>query len=275
MKLYVIGKPIKHSLSPIIHNFWINKYQIDAIYKKKEIEEDQLFKVIEEIKTKKILGINITLPYKKKMFRLIDEVSKNAFESGAVNTLFLKNGKVYGENTDGKGFIRAIKLDLEFSFKKKNIYVIGAGGASLGIISELINHDVNKIYITNRTPEKAIDIINKFKKRHSKIFFTEWENMVPLDDINLIINTSSLGMRKEDQFNFDFKNLNKNVLFSDIIYNPKETKLLKEFRKRGYRTTNGLGMLINQAAIAFNLWFGVLLSKSDINKAKEICEQNY
>ena len=275
MKLYVIGKPIKHSLSPIIHNFWINKYEIDAIYKKKEIEEDQLFKVIEEIKTKKILGINITLPYKKKMFRLIDEVSKNAFESGAVNTLFLKNGKVYGENTDGKGFIRAIKLDLEFSFKKKNIYVIGAGGASLGIISELINHDVNKIYITNRTPEKAIDIINKFKKRHSKIFFTEWENMVPLDDINLIINTSSLGMRKEDQFNFDFKNLNKNVLFSDIIYNPKETKLLKEFRKRGYRTTNGLGMLINQAAIAFNLWFGVLLSKSDINKAKEICEQNY
>ena len=91
----------------------------------------------------------------------------------------------------------------------------------------------------------------------------------------MIINTSSLGMKKEDKFNFDFENLNKNVLFSDIIYNPKETNLLKEFRSRGYRTTNGLGMLVNQAAIAFNLWFDVLLSKSDINKAKEICEQNY
>ena len=275
MKLFVIGKPIKHSLSPTIHNFWIKKYEINAVYKKKEIEENQLSNVIEKIKTKEILGINITLPYKKKIFHFIDEVSKNAVESGAVNTVFLRNGKVYGENTDGKGFVRATTTDLGFSFKKKNIYLIGAGGASLGIISELINHDVNNIHITNRTPEKAIDVINKFKRRHSKIFFTEWENMAPQNDIDLIINTSSLGMRKEDRFNFDFENLSKDVLFSDIIYNPKETNLLKEFRRRGYGTANGLGMLINQAAIAFNLWFDVPLSKSDINKAKEICEQNY
>ncbi|MFL2679417.1 MAG: shikimate dehydrogenase [Alphaproteobacteria bacterium] len=275
MKLFVIGKPIKHSLSPIIHNFWIKKYKINAVYNKKEIEENQLYNVIEKIKTEEILGINITLPYKKKIFHFIDEVSKNALESGAINTVFLRNGKVYGENTDGKGFVRAIKLDLGFSLKKKNIFLIGSGGASLGIISELINHKVNNIHITNRTSEKAINVIKKFKQRHSKIFFTKWEKMAPQNDIDLIINTSSLGMKKEDKFNFDFENLNKNVLFSDIIYNPKETNLLKEFRSRGYRTTNGLGMLVNQAAIAFNLWFDVLLSKSDINKAKEICEQNY
>ena len=275
MKLFVIGKPIKHSLSPVIHNFWLKKYKINAVYKKKEIEENQLSNLIDKIKTKEILGINITLPYKKKVFNFIDEASKAALDSSAVNTVFLKNGKVYGENTDGKGFVKAVKTDLGFSFENKNIYLIGAGGASLGIISELINQEVNKIHITNRTSQKAVDLINKFKKRHSKLFFAEWQNMKPQSDIDMIINTSSFGMKKEDRLNFDFGNLNEKALFSDIIYNPKETNLLKEFRSRGYGTTNGLGMLINQAAIAFNLWFNVLLSKPDIDKAKEICEQNY
>ena len=168
MKIYVIGKPIKHSLSPIIQNYWLKKYSKPFVYKKKEVEENNLSKIIEQIKQKKLIGVNVTIPYKKEVYKLLKNLNNNAIKSKAVNTLYLKDNKVYGENTDGVGYCNALKQEMSFDVKNKNILVLGSGGASFGIVTELINRDVSSIVVSNRTKEKSFELIKNFKKSKNK-----------------------------------------------------------------------------------------------------------
>ena len=194
MTLFVIGKPIKHSLSPTIHNFWINKYKLGIKYKKLEIEKNLLPSLIENIREGKIIGLNITLPYKQDIVKYIDEISHTAKDIGAINTVFLKDNKVYGENTDGIGFARALEKKKQFNFFNKSIYILGAGGASYGIISQLIKRKVQTIYVANRTKQKTLQLLNHFKgkSKYTKLKLVDWENLVPASDVDLIINTTSL-----------------------------------------------------------------------------------
>ena len=163
MTLFVIGKPIKHSLSPLIHNYWINKYQLGLEYKKMEVEKESLPSLIENVREGKITGLNITLPYKKDIISYIDEISHTAKDIGAINTVFLKKNKVYGENTDGIGLPELLEKKTKFNFSNKSIYILGAGGASYGIISELIKKKYKKFMSANRTKQKTIQLINFFK----------------------------------------------------------------------------------------------------------------
>ena len=277
MTLFVIGKPIKHSLSPLIHNYWINKYQLGLEYKKMEVEKESLPSLIENVRDRKITGLNITLPYKKDIISYIDEVSYSAKDIGAINTVFLRGNKVYGENTDGIGFTRALEKKTKFNFSNKSIYIIGAGGASYGIISELIKKKVEKIYITNRTKQKTIQLVNFFKTKNKEINleFVEWKDLVPNSDVDLIINTTSFGMKDNECLKIDINNLKDTLIFVDIIYNPKETELLKLFKKEGFVCMNGLSMLIEQAAVSFELWFNISLNNKDIEEVKKICEASY
>ena len=277
MTLFVIGKPIKHSLSPLIHNYWINKYGLGLEYKKMEVERESLPSLIEDVRDKKITGLNITLPYKKDIISYIDEVSDSAKDIGAINTVFLRGNKVYGENTDGIGFTRALEKKTKFNFSNKSIYIIGAGGAAYGIISELIKKKVEKIYITNRTKQKTIQLVNFFKTKNKKINleFVEWKDLVPNSDVDLIINTTSFGMKDNECLKIDINNLKDTLIFVDIIYNPKETELLKLFKKEGFVCMNGLSMLIEQAAVSFELWFNISLNNKDIEEVKKICEASY
>ena len=277
MTLFVIGKPIKHSLSPLIHNYWIKKYQLGLEYKKMEVERESLPSLIENVRDKKITGLNITLPYKKDIISYIDEVSYSAKDIGAINTVFLRGNKVYGENTDGIGFTRALEKKTKFNFSNKSIYIIGAGGAAYGIISELIKKKVEKIYITNRTKQKTIQLVNFFKTKNKKINleFVEWKDLVPNSDVDLIINTTSFGMKDNECLKIDINNLKDTLIFVDIIYNPKETELLKLFKKEGFVCMNGLSMLIEQAAVSFELWFNISLNNKDIEEVKKICEASY
>ncbi len=277
MTLFVIGKPIKHSLSPLIHNYWINKYELGLEYKKMEVERESLPSLIENVRDKKITGLNITLPYKKDIISYIDEVSYSAKDIGAINTVFLRGKKVYGENTDGIGFTRALEKKTKFNFSNKSIYIIGAGGAAYGIISELIKKKVEKIYITNRTKQKTIQLVNFFKTKNKKINleFVEWKDLVPNSDVDLIINTTSFGMKDNECLKIDINNLKDTLIFVDIIYNPKETELLKLFKKEGFVCMNGLSMLIEQAAVSFELWFNISLNNKDIDEVKKICETSY
>ena len=277
MTLFVIGKPIKHSLSPLIHNYWINKYELGLEYKKMEVERESLPSLIENVRDKKITGLNITLPYKKDIISYIDEVSYSAKDIGAINTVFLRGNKVYGENTDGIGFTRALEKKTKFNFSDKSIYIIGAGGAAYGIISELIKKKVEKIYITNRTKQKTIQLVNFFKTKNKKINleFVEWKDLVPNSDVDLIINTTSFGMKDNECLKIDINNLKDTLIFVDIIYNPKETELLKLFKKEGFVCMNGLSMLIEQAAVSFELWFNISLNNKDIEEVKKICEASY
>ena len=277
MTLFVIGKPIKHSLSPLIHNYWINKYQLGLEYKKMEVEKELLPSLVENIREGKITGLNITLPYKKDIISYVDEVSHSAKDIGAINTVFLRGNKVYGENTDGIGFTRALEKKTKFKFSNKSIYILGAGGASYGIISELIKKKVKKIYVTNRTKQRTIQLLNFFKSKNKEINleFVEWEDLMPNSDVDLIINTTSFGMKDNECLKIDINNIRDTLIFVDIIYSPKETELLKLFKKEGFVCMNGLSMLIEQAAVSFELWFNISLNNKDIEEVKKICETSY
>ncbi len=277
MTLYVIGKPIKHSLSPIIHNFWINKYKLSLEYKKMEVEKDFLPSLIKDVRNGKVTGLNITIPYKRDIIKFIDEISNTAKDIGAINTVFLKRDKVYGDNTDGIGFTRALEKKKNFNFFNKSIYVLGAGGASHGIISELIKKKVKTIYVANRTKQKTIKLLNFFKNKNNNVDlkFVDWENLVPNSDVDLIINTTSFGMNENETLKIDTRNLKTTLILVDIIYNPRETKLIKLFRKEGFFCMNGLCMLIEQAAVSFELWFNISLNNKDIEEVKKICEASY
>lgn len=277
MTLFVIGKPIKHSLSPIIHNFWIKKYKLGLEYKKMEVDLELLPTLVEKVREREITGLNITLPYKKNIISYLDEISPSAKDIGAINTVFLKKEKVFGDNTDGLGFARSLEKKTKFNFFHKSIYVLGAGGASYGIISELINRKVKKIYIANRTEQKATQLINYFKNkdRNVKLELAHWEALTPLSDVDLIINTTSFGMSKKETLQINTKNLRHTSILVDIIYSPKETNLLRLFKKEGFFCMNGLSMLIEQAAVSFELWFNISLSNNDIEEVKKICEESY
>ena len=275
MNLCVIGKPLKHSFSPIIHNYWLRKYSKPYIYEKKEIESSFLPDIISQMKNKKLIGVNVTIPYKRSVYNLLKNLDINAKKSKAVNTIYLKDEKVFGQNTDGVGYCQALKQEMNFDVMNKNILVLGSGGASFGIVSELINRGVSKIIVSNRTLEKSYELIKNFKNKITKFEVMKWEEIKPSPTTDLIINTTSFGMKKNQEIQVNIQNLKNSTIYSDIIYNPKKTLTMKIFEDKGFLTQNGLGMLVNQAAEAFRLWFNINLTKQDINEAKDLCEETY
>ena len=275
MNLCVIGKPLKHSFSPIIHNYWLRKYSKPYIYEKKEIESSFLPDIISQMKNKKLIGVNVTIPYKRSVYNLLKNLDKNAKKSKAVNTIYTKGEKVFGQNTDGVGYCQALKQEMNFNVMNKNILVLGSGGASFGIVSELINRGVSKIIVSNRTLEKSYELIKNFKNKITKFEVMKWEELKPSSNTDLIINTTSFGMKKNQEIQVNIQNLKNSTIYSDIIYNPKKTLTMKTFEDKGFLTQNGLGMLVNQAAEAFRLWFNINLTKQDINEAKDLCEETY
>ena len=270
-KLFVIGNPIKHSQSPLIHNYWINKYSINAKYEKKELQTNELPAIIKQLKLGKIKGFNVTLPFKKKVFELVDIIDETARKSLAVNTIYIKNGKVVGTNTDGIGFLESLKKDLAFKLRPKaNIFCIGAGGAAYGIISELIKLKPNRILISNRTESSALKLKNHFTGYSKLIIDIKPWGFQPDEQTDLLINTSTYGMNSSDTLCFNLDLLSKKTFVYDIIYNPRTTALLEKASCKGIQHSNGMYMLIRQAAESFRKWFGVNLSKEDIIGAKKL-----
>ena len=254
-KFLVIGNPIEHSLSPTLHNYWIKSNNINAIYEKKKLDEDELEDTVLQIKQKKIEGANITVPFKKTIIPFLDELSAEAKSTQSVNTLFLKGKKVIGHNTDIIGFETSI-VKSKFNIFNKEVLILGAGGVVPSIIFALNKMKVSKIKISNRTKEKAEDL----KKLFRNIEIIEWGEIPNFD---VIINATSLGLKKNDYINLDFSLISKNSLFYDVIYNPRETNFLKTGKKRGNITLNGKLMFIYQALSAFTIWHGL---KPNVNE---------
>ena len=255
MKKYlVIGNPIEHSLSPELHNYWLKNNNIEAIYKKKKLSEDDLGKLILQIKEKKIDGVNITIPFKKKIISYIDELTLEAESTQSVNTIYLKNDKLIGHNTDIDGFKMSVEKS-KFNLTDKKVLILGAGGVVPSIIFALNKMQASKIFVSNRTKDKAENLKNLF----DKLDIIEWGN---IPDFDMIINATSLGLKEEDKINLDFSKIGTDKFFYDVIYNPKETNFLKEGKKLGNKTENGKLMFIYQALLAFNVWHGI---KPEIN----------
>jgi len=245
-KFVVIGNPIEHSLSPILHNYWIKSNDIPAIYEKIKLNEDELEQHILQVKEKKISGINVTVPFKKVIIPFLDELSIEAESTQSVNTIYLRDNKVIGHNTDIFGFETSIKKS-KYNLTNKEVLILGAGGVVPSIIFALNKMKISKIKITNRTKDKA----NNLKKMFKNIEIIEWGEVPNFD---MIINATSLGLKKEDKINLNFSSISKNKFFYDVIYNPRETSFLKTGKNLGNITLNGKLMFIYQAFSAFNIW---------------------
>ncbi len=250
MKKYlVIGNPISHSLSPELHNYWIKQNKLNAIYHKKKINYDELKKLISDVRLGSINGVNVTVPFKNSIIPYLDELSDDAKKTQGVNTIHMKDKKVIGHNTDIDGFRNAIK-QINFDFKNKKIFILGAGGVVPSIIYASMKMGSSEIIVSNRTKEKA----EKIKKIFNNIKLISWGET---PDFDVIINATSLGLNPSDKINLDFTVTGKNKLFYDVIYNPSETNFLNAGKKSGNKYENGKLMFIHQAFLAFKLWHGI------------------
>ncbi len=248
-KFCVIGNPIDHSLSPKIHNFWLKKNRIEAVYEKKLLEEKEIPKLIESIRKSEINGVNVTVPFKNSVIPFLDALSSEAKKTNSVNTICTEEDKIIGHNTDIVGFELALRY-INYEVKRKRALIIGAGGVSPSIIYALKNMGCEKIYLTNRTFEKA----ERIKETFNDIIVQKWGDIPEFD---IVINATSVGLKNEN-FDFDLNKFGNNKFFYDVIYNPSETNFLKVAKLNGNKTENGRMMFIYQAHQSFALWNKVL-----------------
>ena len=251
MKKYlVIGNPIEHSLSPKLHNHWIKKNNLKATYDKKLLEKNEIKKLISNVREEKIHGLNVTVPFKKTVIPFLDELSDEARNSQSVNTIYKVKDKIIGENTDIDGFKSALEATNQV-IKNKKVFILGAGGVVPSIIIALKKMQISKIYLSNRTKLKALEL----KKHFPEIEMIEWGKVSNFD---IMINATSIGLNNNDKIDIDYKNISQNKFFYDVIYNPKETNFLKKAKEFGAETENGKMMFIYQAQKAFFTWHNIL-----------------
>ncbi len=248
----IIGNPVSHSLSPAMHNAAFRALGINAVYLAFKVDEEKLQEAVEGFKAIGVRGFNVTIPFKRSVVDFLDELDEKAAKIGAVNTVKAEGGKLFGFNTDGMGFIRSLEEE-GICYRGKNVLIIGAGGASRAICAYLSEHC--NVTVVNRTAKKAESLAADFGL-----------NWASLDDIpsilasfkegDLIVNTTSVGLKDEDLELFDYERLLKpSFVVVDIIYG-KDTKLLKSARKIGCKAVDGEGMLLYQGVEAFKIWTG-------------------
>ncbi len=254
-KFVIIGNPVNHSLSPEIHNYWFKKNNLNSTYEKREILENELDGFINEIRNDQIQGANVTVPYKQKIIPFLDKLSDIAKKTQSVNTIFKKDNLVFGENTDVYGFTQSIKHQ-KISLKNKIALILGAGGVVPSLISALETLSVQKIFVTNRSPEK-IDIL---KKRFTNIEALKWGETINFD---IVINATSVGLKIGDTIDINFDKFKEKKIFYDTIYNPQMTNFLKRAKENNHFYINGELMLFYQAQKSFEYWNNLLPKIND------------
>ena len=268
----IIGYPVKHSKSPQFQTAAFLSLKINGIYLPFEVKPEDLENAVNGIKALSIKGINITVPHKEEVIKYLDEISQEVKYIGACNTIKNIDGYLKGYNTDAYGFIRGLKEILPEPHKK-SFLVIGAGGASRAVLYGLINEGVQNIIVANRTVERIYEIIEDFKTLNrfidqiiQPIGLDQIEKK--LDGVDVIVNTTSVGLKDEDPSLFDYSKIKKDHIVVDIIY--KKTKLLKVAEEKGCLFQDGLSMLLYQGAKAFEIWTG---QKAPIDVMREVLEK--
>lgn len=268
-KVYgVIGDPIAHSMSPAIHNDAFERENIEAVYHHFHVKREQLVDAVKGMKAIGVAGFNVTVPHKTDIIPLLDEVDELAQSIGAVNTVVLKDGRYIGYNTDGRGFYKSLLDESVADIKSKKVLILGAGGAARAIYFTLVKDGVRAVDIANRTLEKAASLIADcpYDKLSKALTISDAE--AAIHEYDIIIQTTSIGMSPNvSQTPIHVNRLKAEGLVSDIIYNPLKTKLLLDSEAMGARVQNGVGMFVNQAALAFEIWTGIL---PDTERMKQI-----
>ena len=248
----LIGSPVSHSLSPKLHSFLVESLGIDAAYLTFDLKKENLESFLCGFGATDALGFNVTVPYKIDVIEYLDEIETDAKNMNSVNTVVNKNGKLYGYNTDGEGFCRYLLIE-GCEIKNKNILVIGAGGAALGVCYKLAENGARSITVTSRTKEKVNNILKMVKKYSNTDVYDEVDETREYD---IIINATPLGMHPNTDKNpCTFMELiSEKTTCCDLIYNPAKTLFLEEAERKGAKIINGLGMLIMQGILAFELF---------------------
>lgn len=252
----VIGWPIKHSRSPLIHGYWIKQHGLNAEYRREEVTPEQFEAFIKNLPAHGYVGANITIPHKEAALAA-SEPDDRARAVGAANTLWLDNGKLRSTNTDVEGFIDNLDATVPNWDRDAGdeAVVLGAGGSSRAIVYGLIERGFKTIHVVNRTLDRAEALRERFGSAVQPANTTALPHL--LKRAGLVVNTTSLGMTGQPPLDIDLSPLTTSAVVADLVYAPLDTALLAAARNRGLKTADGLGMLLHQAVRGFALWFGV------------------
>ncbi len=258
----IFGHPVKHSLSPNMHNSAFNELGLDSVYVAFDIDPENIEQATNSIRVMGIKGINITIPHKQTIMPFLDEIAPDAKLTGAVNTVKNEDGKLSGFNTDVGGFLRAIREDLDFNPEGKTLFLTGAGGAARAVLSAFCMNRGSVVYIADIISEKAVELANQFKSNFENITFEtiniENKELVSekFKEADILVNASPAGMDGVGSLDIPLSSLNKNAVVYDLVYKPQNTKLLTDAKELGHKASGGLSMLLYQGAESFEIWTG-------------------
>lgn len=252
----VIGWPVAHSRSPLIHGYWLKRYRIDGSYDRHAVEPGTAAAFVRSLRERGLSGCNVTLPHKEAVYAAADETLPAARAAGAANTLWFENDRLMADNTDAAGYLNSLLAAVPgLDLASKTVAVLGAGGAARGIIFALLGAGVGTVHVFNRTRTRADAVATYFG---AKVNAHDWNRRVAGSrGADLIVNTTALGLAGGDPLDMDVSQLKASCIVSDIVYVPLETPLLAAAKTRGLRTVDGLDMLLHQAVPGFEKWFGV------------------
>lgn len=263
IKACVIGWPISHSRSPLIHGYWLKEHGIDGSYERVPVEPSQLGDFISTLRARGYAGCNVTIPHKEAMFQLIPPADETTARLGAVNTVFSRDGRLLGSNTDGEGFVNSLaQAQPSTQLASMRAVVLGAGGAALAVVNALIEAGCEEVAVINRTAEKGEALRIRLGQKVKPVEWHRAEDQ--LHECGLLVNTTSLGMQGQPDLDIRLDRLNSAAIVSDIVYTPLKTRLLAQAEARGNPIVGGLGMLLHQAVRGFSLWFGVTPKVSQV-----------
>ncbi|QRM29628.1 shikimate dehydrogenase [Microvirga sp. VF16] len=260
-KAFVVGHPIKHSRSPLIHGYWLQQYGLDGSYERIDVAPVNFGDFLKGFRSQGFAGGNVTIPHKEIAFLGVERRTAQAERVGAVNTLWIEDGVLWGDNTDVTGFMAHLDATLGIGWEQdvETVLVLGAGGAAHAVVAGLQNRPCKRIFVANRTLSKAEDLVRDLRPGSSVGLETSaWEALPRvIPHAQLIVNTTSLGMAGQPPLTLDLSKAPRNAAVADIVYVPLETPLLAAATAQGLRTVDGLGMLLHQAVPGFKRWFGV------------------
>ena len=254
----LLGWPVAHSRSPVIHNHWLAEHDIPGRYVLFPVPPENLEAAVRGLAALSLRGCNVTTPHKQAVFPLLDRVDDLARRIGAVNTVVVESdGTLSGFNNDGNGFVQSLRDSRpDWRADQGPVVLLGAGGASRAVVVALLENGARQIRIANRTAEKAQAIAGEFGPIVSTV---DWaDRHAAVADAALLVNCTDRGMIGKPALEIDLSRLKPATLVADLIYTPLETPFLADARSRGCMTVNGLGLLLNQARLAFKAWFGVM-----------------
>lgn len=255
-RCFVIGHPVAHSRSPLIHGTWIAEHGLDGSYERIDVAPGELPAFIEKVRAGEFVGGNVTVPHKEAVLKLIDVPSETASAMGAVNTIWREGDRLCGDNTDAAGFLAQLDASVAgWDQRTKSVLILGAGGAARAIGYGLKGRGLARIVVVNRSPARASELAAALGAPVEAASWDERHRLVA--EADLIVNTTALGMKGQPRLELDLSALRPGAIVDDIVYVPLRTALLAEAESRGATAVDGLGMLLHQAVPGFARWFGI------------------